>query len=541
MWKKWGSLSLSIVIAASLMAGCSSEGGKAAGENENNTPEAASNLNETGMPIVNEKITLDFFTGKWAGNSSNYDEVLVWKKYQELSNIDVNFNLVPFETLTEKRNLALAGGDYPDVFYSARVGSAELTRYGPQGVFIPLNDLIDKYAPNFKKLMEEYPDIRKGLTMPDGNIYSLPSFYDPNFLSMLIGTPLWINEDWLKQLKMKEPKTIDEFYNYLKAVKETDLNGNGKQDEIPFGGTGITPIIDQIKGAWGLGTKGLGHKFVDVDPDKNELRFTKILPEYKEMLQFMNKLYSEGLLDKEIFTIESSALNAKGQADLLGSTIVPNPDTVMGKDNYIGLGALEGPHGDKLYSHVKVPMVHVGAFAITDKNESPEATIRFMDHFYGQEGATFFFMGEEGTTYNKNAEGELEYIEEITNNPDGLTMDQALTKYFTWTGGSYPGYVKADYFKGSETLPNSMEAAEKAEPNAVEDIWYNFNFTNEETDFMSSVGKDIHDYIGEMEAKFVNGSASFDQWDVYVDTINKMGLEEYMKIYQAAYDRYNAS
>lgn len=539
MWKKWGSLSMSLVIAASLMAGCSSGGDETA--DKGSTPKAVSNLNETGMPVVNEKIELDFFTGKWNGNSSNYDDVLVWKKYQEMSNIDVNFNLVPFESLTEKRNLALAGGDYPDVFYSARVGSAELTRYGPQGVFIPLNDLIDKYAPNFKKLMEENPDIRKGLTMPDGNIYSLPSFYDPDFLSMLIGTPLWINEDWLKQLNMEEPKTIDEFYNYLKAVKETDLNGNGKNDEIPYGGTGITSIIDQIKGAWGLGTKGLGHKFVDVDPDTNELRFTKTLPEYKEMLQFMNKLYSEGLIDKEIFTIESSALNAKGQADLLGSTIVPNPDTVMGKDNFIGLGALEGPHGDKLYSHVKVPMVHVGAFAITDKNEHPEATIRWMDHFYGQEGATFFFMGEEGTTYNKNADGELEYIQEITNNPDGLTMDQALTKYFTWTGGSYPGYVKEEYFKGSETLPNSMEAADKAEPDAVEDIWYNFNFTNEETEFMSSVGKDIQDYIGEMEAKFVNGSASFDQWEEYVNTIEKMGLEEYMKIYQAAYGRYNAS
>ncbi|MFS0868697.1 extracellular solute-binding protein [Paenibacillus xylanilyticus] len=539
MWKKWGSLSLSLVIAASLMAGCSSGADKTA--DKASTPEAASSLNETGMPIVNEKITLDFFTGKWNGNSSNYDDVFVWKKYQELSNIDVNFNLVPFESLTEKRNLALAGGDYPDVFYSARVGSAELTRYGPQGIFIPLNDLIDQYAPNFKKLMEENPDIRKGLTMPDGNIYSLPSVYDPNFLSMLIGTPLWVNEDWLKQLKMEEPKTIDEFYNYLKAVKETDLNGNGKNDEIPYGGTGITSIIDQIKGAWGLGTKGLGHKFVDVDPDTNELRFTKTLPEYKEMLQFMNKLYTEGLIDKEIFTIESGALNAKGQGDLLGSTIVPNPDTVMGKDNFIGLGALEGPHGDKLYSHVKVPMVHVGAFAITDKNEHPEATIRWMDHFYGQEGATFFFMGEEGTTYNKNADGDLEYIKEITNNPDGLTMDQALTKYFTWTGGSYPGYVKGEYFKGSETLPNSMEAAKKAEPNAVEDIWFNFNFTNEETEFMSSVGKDIQDYIGEMEAKFVNGSASFDQWDDYVSTIEKMGLEEYMNIYKTAYERYNAS
>ena len=102
------------------------------------------------MPIVNEPLDLTFFTGKSPSNGSKFEETLVWKTYQEMSNVNVTWNLIPFDTLTEKRNLALAGGDYPDVFYSARVSSAELTRYGEQGVFIPLNDLIDKYAPNFK-------------------------------------------------------------------------------------------------------------------------------------------------------------------------------------------------------------------------------------------------------------------------------------------------------------------------------------------------------------------------------------------------------
>ena len=79
----------------------------------------------------------------------------------------------------------------------------------------------------------------------------------------------------------------------------------------------------------------------------------------------------------------------------------------MGRKEYIGLGALKGPHGDQLYSHVKVPMVHVGAFAITDKNPNPEATIRWMDYFYGDEGAQFYFMGKEGETFTKNADGQL--------------------------------------------------------------------------------------------------------------------------------------
>ena len=85
-----------------------------------------------------------------------------------------------------------------------------------------------------------------------------------------------------------------------------------------------------------------------------------------------------------------------------------------------------------------------------------------------------------------------------------------------------------------------MAATEKAEPYAVKEILYNFNFTLEETDVMTSIGKDIEDYVKEMEAKFVNGSASFTQWDEYVNTLNKMGLDRYMEVYQAAYERYQA-
>lgn len=539
-WKALTSITLSVVMATGLAA-CGSDGKNngAAGGTDGKGAAEASNFNPTGFPIVKQPINLTFFTGKSATNGSNWEEILVWKEYAKKTNVNVKFDLIPFESLTEKRNLVLAGGDYPDVFYSARLTAADLTKYGAQGVFIPLNDLINKHAPNIKKLMDQYPDLKKGLTMPDGNIYSLPSFYDPNFLSLLIGAPLWINEEWLKKLNMPEPKTTEDFYNYLKAVKNTDLNGNGQKDEIPYSGTGVGALIDQFKGSWGLGTRGLGHKFVDIDPKTDKLRFFKTDPKYKEVLQYLNKLHSEGLLDKEIFTIKGSALYAKGQSGILGSTIVPNPATLMNQKNFIGLGALKGPQGDQLYSMVKVPMVHVGAFAITKNNKHAAETIRWMDHFYGDEGAKFYFMGIKDVTYTEGPDGKMEYVKDITNNPQGLTPDQARAKYFTWLGGSYPGFVTQKYFNGSESLPESIAAGEKARPHVVKEIWNAFNFTEAELDVISSIGKDIESFITESEAKFINGSTPFSEWDKYVETINKMGLSEYMKVYEAAYTRYN--
>jgi putative aldouronate transport system substrate-binding protein len=538
--KNWVSLTVVAAMTGSLLSACSvgNEGTAETTISQEADVKEVANLNKTGMPIVKEPISLTFFTGKAATNGNNFEETLVWKEYAKMTNVNVKFQLVPFENLTEKRNLALAGGDYPDAFYSSRVSSADLAKYGAQGTFVKLNDLIDNYAPNFKKLMEKYPDLKKGLTMPDGGIYSFPSFYSPDFLPMLIGTPLWVKQEWLEKLNMKEPTTTEEFYQYLKAVKNTDLNGNGQADEVPYAGEGINPFIEQIRGAWNFGNRGLGHKFVDVDPQSNELRFFRTDPKYKEVIEYVRKLYTEGLIDKEIFTVKTAALYAKGQKGVFGSSINPNPMTQMSQPGYYGLGALKGPHGDQVYSHIKVPVVWPGSFVVTDKNKNPEATIRWIDHLYGDEGATFYFMGVEGQTYRKTADGKLEFVEEITKNPNGLTMDQALAKYITWLGGSYPGYVQEKYFKGSETLPESMAVGKKAEQYKVKELWNAFNFTQEETEFRSTVGNDIQSYIGEMEAKFISGSAPMSEWDKYVATVDKMGVDEYMKIYRQAYDRY---
>lgn len=540
--RTWTKTAIASVMAAALAAGCANTDNKSSsgGEAQGQGAAALQNLTAGGLPIVKEPIELTFFTGLAATNGSNkFEERLVWSEYAKMSNIKVNFQTVPFENLTEKRNLALANGDYPDALYSARVPASDLMKYGSQGVFIKLNDMIDKHAPNMKRLMDKYPDLKKALTMPDGNIYSLPSFYSPEFLPMLIGTPLWVKQEWLDKLNMKEPQTTDELYRFLKAVKATDLNGNGQADEIPYSGTGINPLIEQIMGAWGVGTRGLGHKFVDVDPKTNELRFYRLTDNYKEVLQYVNKLYAEGLIDKDIFTQKGAELYAKGGKGLLAATINPNPKTQFNGDGYFGLGALKGPHGDQLYTHIKVPMVWPGAFVITDKNKHPEATLRWMDHFYGDEGATFYFMGKEGVTYTKAPDGKLQFVDEITKNPNGLTMDQALTKYVSWMGGSYPGYVQEKYFKGSETLPEAVATGKKAQPHAIKELWYNFNFTDEETDFMKTTGSDIQTRIGEMEAKFITGAASFDEWSKYVDSVKKMGVDSYMKVYKTAYERYN--
>src|SRR5699024_8838968 len=140
------------------------------------------NFNETGFPIVNEPITLKMFAGKSAQNvNSDWNDILIWNEYEKKTKVHLDWvEQVQTESLEEKRNLALTGGDLPDVFYLASVPAIDIYKYGQQNVFIELNDLIDQYAPNLSALMDEYPEIRKGVTFPDGKIYSIPSLVSPD-------------------------------------------------------------------------------------------------------------------------------------------------------------------------------------------------------------------------------------------------------------------------------------------------------------------------------------------------------------------------
>lgn len=536
-------LLLSIFILL-LAAACSNDSESQESEDPAESA-SAENVNETGFPIVDEEITLTFMAGKHATHADDYEEVTVWKEYEDKTNVNIEWEPVQTGTgLDEKRNLALASGELPDVFYTTYMPNSDLLKYGEQGSFLELNDLIEKYMPNLTAILEENPEIRKGITHPNGKIYSLPTIYSPDFPSVLIGSKPWIRQDWLDQLGMEVPETTDEFYEYLKAVKETDLNGNGEHDEIPYGASNISGLVGWLKGSFGVGNRGIKHPFIDADPETGDARFYPIDEGYKEMLQYVNKLYEEGLIEQNIYTIETNQYYANGQNGLYGGTVATSTGTIFGDEmgeNYVAVGALEGPKGDKAFNKVGSTLAHMGGFVVTSANENPEATLRWMDYFYGDEGATFYFMGIEGETYEVVEDGKMQYVDEIANDPNGATLEQQLADHITWLGGGYPGIVKSDYFNGAESLPESLEAAKMIEPSLPEETWPVFTYTDEEISRLTALQADIETYVNEMQDKFVTGAISFSEWDTYVQTVKDMGLEEYMEIQQAALDRFEKS
>ncbi len=194
------------------------------------------------------------------------------------------------------------------------------------------------------------------------------------------------------------------------------------------------------------------------------------------------------MIRKSIIRMNRRNFFAKGATGNLGAIVVGNPIATMGQEQYIGLAPLEGPYGERLQSQIRPSLLDTGSFAITDKNEHPEATIRWMDYFYSDEGARLFFMGIEGETFEETEDGQFVYVDSINNPADGLTQDQALAEYFTWLGGGYPGMIKQEFFQGSEGLPNAIEAGKKTEEFLPDEIWSSFSFDVEELTFFRNDG-----------------------------------------------------
>src|SRR5690625_3070739 len=129
------------------------------------------------------------------------------------------------------------------------------------------------------------------------------------------------------------------------------------------------------------------------------------------MLEYMHKLYSEGLIDDKIYTMDDQAFQTKGADGLYGSTMTSNPEITFGmEDEYVAMPALKGPNGDKSWAYVSSPLAGRDGFAITDKNDNIAATLRWMDYFYSEEGAKLFFMGVVDVTYVVDEEGNYDYL-----------------------------------------------------------------------------------------------------------------------------------
>ena len=532
-FKKLTTVMLASLLVVSSLAACGNTAGEA-GSSASATTEkesisiavesaATATSEEEGITFpLEEKLT---FTG-FSGMNGEYavSDGLAWKVALERANIEIELTNVLSADLTEKRNLVLASGEYPDVFYKSGLGTS-VNKYGMQGVFIPLEDLMREYAPNFCAMMDE-TDGWDWITAADGHVYSFPYQHERN-----PKTVMWINKKWMDNLGLKEPTSYEELYEVLKAFKEQDANGNGDpNDEIPYAAAIGRPLVAlMVYQDYQFDmTNWLG--IID-----DELFYVRTHESYKEFLKFAAKVYEEGLVNQDCFTLSNSQKRSIGQAgDVFGCFQESASFQSVGRDNDDDYIMLTPFHEGVL---TRNDMYEQGALAITDACENPEVIVAWADYFYTEEGGILNWMGVEGETYQVNDDGTWEWIfgkgygDDITTVRSIGTLQQ---------GQKFPGNQPQLWQKMSSSVDED-EVYLNSERRRVYAMGADFPYlslTEEENAALATIKTDVSGYAGEYEAKVITGEISLeDSWDEYVEMMNQMGAEEMLAIYQAAYDR----
>ncbi|WP_168120236.1 extracellular solute-binding protein [Paenibacillus sp. HB172176] len=535
----WLKLTTVLALSTALIAGCSSGNNGNNGENASNKPGSSESASPSNGDSQAEAISLSYWVGlpaNAARSLKDYGESLFYKELEKRTNVSVDFIHPAVGTESEQFNLMIASGKLPDVIES------NFTSYpgGPEKaiadkVIIPLNDVIEQYAPNLKEFLDEHPDMLKEISTDNGTIYAFPAL---GVGHSNVSSGFMLRKDWLDELGLAVPETIDEWTNVLRAFKEK------KGVKTPLTMTLSDFRSERLNGAYGVGASFY--------QEEGKVKFGPYEDAYKDYLALLNSWYKEGLLDPDFATQDSAAKDAKATnggagafpayiGSAMGKYLNANKDSDPAYDLVAAQHPVLNKGDEPKFFTAAYDYRGEGSAGITPANTHVEQTAKWLDYLYSAEGDLLKSFGVEGETYN--LEGDYpKYTDLIVNNPDGLSIGDAMAKYLRVSSPS-PGFVGDDRYTeqyyGFDQQKNAVKVFNKYYDNLKDTRMPRVTATDEEGQELSAIMAEVNTYREEMFMQFVMGSAPLSEFDSYKEQLKKMGIERAIEINQAALDRYN--
>lgn len=552
--KKILALLLVLTVLFGLVA-CGGSGEEKPGNSGSNNNEPGNNANtpaeipdyinmDSQLPIVKEgtDITLKIMVvnGPMYANMNSLRDVYFTEAYEKMTGVKIEWIEVSSDAFADQLALKLTTGELPDIILKGGISNSNQLKYGEQEFFMNLmqNNMLQTYAPNYWALCQEYPEILSASMMPEGEVYSMGMIR--NSTGSTIASKLFFNQEWLEAVGKEVPTTSDEFYEVLKAFKEQDPNGNGRADEM---GLYVKPDHLQFVtfGMFGIGNRGRNNGFIDA-ADDGSVRYFATTDEFRAWVEWTTKLYQEGLLHKEYFDFNESNLGNYVNNDVCGVFAYTNlcmlGQETQQKFTYLN-GAMTGPNGDKDYYGVN-SIGTTGSFVITTACQYPEVALRWADYFFCDEGSLFFYYGDEGVTYDALEDGTYQFNDTVladfyagTNSYDGCAVYVSLYGY-----GNTPTMTKVPYNSADDNKGIALEAANALIADCAI-AWPAFTFTKQEQRIIEDSKNDIDKYVASMRDAWIMGTSELndESWQQYLDTINRMGIQDVLEVYEAALDR----
>ena len=509
------SLVLAIIIVCTMFSACSDN--KVA----NDVYDPTIKVGDTGgleMPLVSKPTSI-----QWQVVSSDPDISDRWffKKLEGITGVDIELIITQTATTNQKLQTLIAGGNIPDII-GATLNEAQSNDLCMQGAFAAVEDYID-VMPNFKKIFVDNKEnnwIFDAYAAADGKLYSVNS-YD---VARDINHTFMYRKDIFDKHGIKMWTNPDEFYAAMKKLKEI------YPDSMPY----TSKMTDQIFSRWapGWGIKAHEPYFDEAD---NTWKYSDTDPKYKVMLDFMKKLYDEGLMDPEFLTNTQSAWTQKmAQKDKAFVTFDWIDRMTMFKEQTketlpeydLRFANPVGPE----QTYAESSKVGVAKHVKKQSEDREKVCFQLLDFMYSPFGTELMTMGIEGETYELDENGMAKYIEFDGELP---SMTELVSKYGMFTQGMYSRFDRrSTYFNFPEQLKEAQDYVQ--DKTHVSPVDPEPVFTSDETEEKNKYLLNLQKAGKEFAVKYILGNES---WDAWVKKAESLGSKKLIDIYNKAQNR----
>lgn len=548
--KKVYTKALTVLLGVSLLAGCSTNGG-------NNTANSQQPSNGTNTvteapidPMAKFDPPVELTVGVGIGDAiadgfteENWENSEWIKAYRDELGIIIKplWYTKGADAGKQKMSVAIASGEIPDLI---GVSQEQLATISKTNLYTDLTDIYDKYSTTLtKEIITEEGNIALESATFGGKLIAIPGTN-----SAIDGASfLWARQDWLEKVGLPMPRTTDELYTAIKAFVEQDPDGNGKKDTVGLmlnkdfltpgvaESLGVFNAFDAYPKSWVRGADG-------------KLVYGSAQPEVKDALTYLNKLYKEGLIEKDFGAKDSgkvAELAAAGRAGFnfgaMWNGMYPLQQT---KDNFPDSNWLASAivSEDDKPANPQIKLNVENYFVVRKDYEHPEALMKLINFWtelnYGDTTQERFdkFLGPApapGHHYavvkawksQKNLQAHLKLVEAFKSG-DASKLNAEEKGY----------YDNIQKFKAGDNANAQFEkvfgetGSFKTMNEYVENNLFKMDeFYGASTDAMKNRLKTIEQSVIEYYTKVIMGSDSVDNFDKFVSQLNKLGLEDVAK------------
>ncbi len=475
----------------------------------------------------------------WYAPASLSKNLEVWREVENRTGVKVTWDVKASNEWNQSMMMRInSGSTLPDIIGLPNWQNGDIDRFAREGVIIPLNQLINEYAPNIKKFLKENPEVRKQMTAPDGGIYSIDEVFSANeYYKSII-----IRKDWLAKCGYAEgwvPTTKAEFTEVLGKFKTVTTKYSSTAPVQPM------LVVDGEDYEFLASAMGLSVPLQDTVIDENgKAVYQRATVEYGEYLTWMNELYNVGCISADYETGNRSNMEMYIARDQIGMTVAEGD--IMHKYNKI----LESSGIDGEYIMINPPVdengdltlvkriLLGGQISITSYCDDPITAIRWMDYLWAsEEGNLLLHYGIEGKSYTM-VDGKPKFTDFVLNNPDGLDPASALRTLGAW-GPLFDRQTK-DFIEAIYPQQVIDYVAGNVEKGLYVNPFPKIIGTKQELDSMASISTAINTYQSENSMLFILGKLQTSKYENYVRALENLGLKKYEQKREAQYERFSA-